>query len=817
MILSAIVVLLFAASAAAVRGFSRWLGRPLPPATLALFALLALLPFVPALRPGRTILPLDHVTLTAPWVPPGGGMPRNPYLNDVVSQMVPWNQAVRVALSEGSLPLRNRWNGAGMPLAANAQSAAFSPFTILTLFLPIPAAFLLAGAVKLLLAMAGMSLWTRELGASRAASAFAAVAFALSMTFCQWILFPHTGVFCFWPWMLFLLERTRDAQGRGRAVAASILVLAGAALAGHPETLALGVLFVALWILLRRAMRDLPDVRVIARCFLGAGLAAAGLTAFVLIPTALAIRASNRMVLAALPHWSGFFSLAPHGPIWRGVSTAFFPRSLGDLTHVPQLAGATGAFPEMALGYFSLAGWAATLLFLRPGSPRPRASWALAILLVFGLGAAVAMWPFAEIFGAIPAVRHVFPLRFYSWIALAGPALAALELDRYAKDRSRGSRAAWFAAAAPLLLAAAAILWFLHLRPEWVEPRHLAYQRRELLIAVGLLGCAAALAFVAGPRRGLYVTGLGALCAADLLHQWRSHYWTFPAALFYPETPLVRHLRGLPAPFRTAGAGNALFPNLNVFAGAEDVRTHDPVERRDYVAFLDAAAGFPPPDYFKKLGRVDAPVLDFLNVRALVVGKGGPSPGGRWRKTYSGDDGDVYENPAVLPRAFVPERVRLVVPAPGFGNEPMADANAAFGPAFAEIAANPDFRATAWVLSDRSAEVSGGEAELARYEETTNAVSFDASVPTEADGAWIVVSIVQDGGWSAKDAQGRDLEVRRANGPFLAVRLPPGDIRVRLRYSPPGFLTGLAISGATVLVLAGVAARRRGRDARGRS
>ena len=811
MILSAIVLVLFAAAAAAVRAFSRWLARPLPPATLALFALLALVPLAKAFLPGQTILPLEHVTLTAPWASPGGRGPINPYLNDVVYQMAPWNEAVRLALAGGELPLRNRWNGAGMPLAANAQSAAFSPFTWLTLFLPIPAAFLLAACGKLLLAMAGMGLWTRELGASRAASTFAGVAFGLSMTFCQWILFPHTGVFCFWPWMLFLLERSRDAQGRGRAVAASILVLAAAALAGHPETLALGVLFAALWILLRRGMRDLPDATAVARRFVGAGIAAAGLTAFVLLPTVLAIRASNRMVLAALPHWSGFFSLAPHGPIWRGVATPFFPRSLGDLTHAPPLAGVTGAFPEMALGYFGLAGWAAALLFFRPGSPRARASFALVILLACGLGVAVALWPFAEIFGAIPAIRHVFPLRFYSWIALAGPALAALELDRYARDRARGPRPAVFAAAMPILLAAAAFLWFRHLRPEWTDPVALAYQRRELIIAALLLGSAAALALLAGPRRGLYVAGLGVLCAADLMHQWRSHYRTFPTSLFYPETPLLRHLRGLPAPFRTAGATTALFPDTNVFAGVEDIRTHDPVERRDYVVFLDATAGFPPGDYFKRLGRVDAPVMDFLNVRALVVERGGAPPGGRWRRTYSGDDGDVYENPDVLPRVFVPERVRLVAAPPP--KEPLADANAAFGAAFADIAANPDFRATAWVLSDRDAEVPGGEASITAYTEGTNAASFDASVPGP-EGAWVVLSIVQDGGWTASDREGRALRVDRANGPFLALRLPPGDTHVRLEYSPPGFRAGSWISAITVVVLAAALARSRARRRR---
>ena len=205
------------------------------------------------------------------------------------------------------------------------------------------------------------------------------------------------------------------------------------------------------------------------------------------MPTALAIRASNRMVLTALPHWSGAFSLAPHGPVGRGVATAFFPRSLGDLIHTPQIAGVTAAFPEMALGYFGIVGWAAALLFVRPGGPRAPASWVLLGLIVCGLGAAVALWPFAEIFGAVPVLRHVFPLRFYSWIALAGPALAALELDRYARDRAEGPRAAWGAAAVALGLAGAAVVWHMHLRPELTAPGALGFQKRQLAITLGLL------------------------------------------------------------------------------------------------------------------------------------------------------------------------------------------------------------------------------------------------------------------------------------------------------------------------------------------
>ena len=802
------VLLLLAASSVVLGAIGKILARPIPIAFLALFATLSLVPFAKGFRPGATSLPLEHVTLTTPWLHLGSGPPKNPYLNDVASQMLPWTEAVRRAFAEGSLPLRDRWNGAGMALAANGQSAAFSPFTLLALALPLPSAYLAAACLKLLLAASGMWLWTRELSASRGAAVFAAVAYAFSMAFAQWIFFPQTSVLALWPWILFLMERARDRDGGRRAVALLIAVLALSVLAGHPETLAVGIVFAALWIAARYTLRDLDgrQAGTATRTLLVGGLGAAGLTAFLLLPTLFAIGASNRAALTARPHWDAQLSFAPHAPFWRGMATAFFPRSIGDLIHTPQLSGATGAFPEMALGYFGLVGWAAALLVLRPGSPRRPTSWALLFLMGCGLAIATALWPFAEIFGAIPILNRVFPLRFYCWIALAGPALAALELDRYVRDRARGARAAWSAAVAPAVLGVAAVAWFLHVRPELTAEGALGFQKRQLAVALGLLGLALVVGAVSGARGGLLVAGLATLGAADLLYQWRSHYRAFPSALFYPETPLVRHLRAQSEPgrFRVAGAGTALYPNTNVFAGVEDIRTHDPVERRDYVAFLDATAGFPPGDYFKKLGDPGAPSLDFLNVRSLVVQKGSTSPGGRWRRTYAGDDGEVYENPSVLARAFIPRRVRLV--AGTGGREPRPDANAAFGPAFADIARNRDFAQTAWILAGREGEAPGGDARISGYREWTNGAAFDADAAADA---WVVLSLVQDGGWSARDVAGKALPLFRANGPFLAIHISAGKTSVRLRYRPPGFVSGSWISAATLLLLGVMALRAR--------
>jgi len=61
----------------------------------------------------------------------------------------------------------------------------------------------------------------------------------------------------------------------------------------------------------------------------------------------------------------------------------------------------------------------------------------------------------------------------------------------------------------------------------------------------------------------------------------------------------------------------------------------------------------------------------------------------------------------------------------------------------------------------------------------------------------------------ARDAAGRAMPLSRANGPFLALKVPAGKTHVRMRYRPPGFVPGAWISGATLVILAAVGLLRR--------
>jgi hypothetical protein len=762
------LLLLYAVGVAAAAGIAASVGRRVPWRELLFFVVLPLLFAFPGFFQGGTILPVDHARAIVPWEAGRSAIVRyNENLNDAITQFAPWAKAVRMAWKEGSLPLRDRWNGCGTPLAANGQSAAFAPWTFLLFAVPLAPGFNVLVAWKIFFALCGTWLWLRELHVRTVAALFGAVAFALSFSMSPWLLFPQTSVLMLFPWILFAIERLRDPTSSGRAFAALTLLLAVWPLAGHVETVASFSLLGGSCLAFRALWGDFPKDRRVWRALVSSALVAGGLSAFALLPQALAIQASQRFASVRHPFWAALFSWKPHGPLWPGAWLTLFPGSLGDAIRSPMLPDAPASPSELGLAHVGVIGAACILLVFRPGSPRRPAGRALLALLAFGLLAGTAMWPFFEMTTLIPGLRMMFPLRWLSWAAFAGAALAALELDRLAADLARNRRSAIALLFATAFLALLAWIWFARHREAYIATDALDAHRRALRLALAALG-AGAIASAAAWRsrlaaRALPLALLLAL-TAELFWQGRRLYRFGSPADLYPETPLVAFLHRQPGPFRVVGEGSALFPSSNVFAGLEDIRTHDPVERADYVQFLDRCCGYAPGDYFKQLRDVNAPALDYLNVRYLVAAPGRPRPGARWRPVYSGADGSVFENTEARPPVF---------PAEGAG------------PAVLE------------------------------YTERTNRalVRFRGASSRPAP---FQTSLVDDGGWSVRSGSGRLLEKTRRYPPFLSFDLPPGETEARLAYSPPGFLPGSAISLSALSAVLAFAIHRWRRGARAR-
>jgi len=103
---------------------------------------------------------------------------RNDLVSDPLTQFLPWLTSVRAQWFSGHLPLWNPDAFAGAPLLANDQSAAFSPFTLVTLPFAPAHGYSLAMLLKLVVAGVGMGAFLRQLRVGYGAAVVAGVAYA---------------------------------------------------------------------------------------------------------------------------------------------------------------------------------------------------------------------------------------------------------------------------------------------------------------------------------------------------------------------------------------------------------------------------------------------------------------------------------------------------------------------------------------------------------------------------------------------------------------------------------------------------------------
>src|SRR5687768_15832109 len=110
--------------------------RPALAAAL-LYAALAILFVSPGLLPGRTLSNSDTLWFEPPWVsakPAALTVPSNPDLGDASRYLQPFLRRTADAMPD--VPLWSPSLMSGRPLAANAQSAVFGPYTLPAYVLP---------------------------------------------------------------------------------------------------------------------------------------------------------------------------------------------------------------------------------------------------------------------------------------------------------------------------------------------------------------------------------------------------------------------------------------------------------------------------------------------------------------------------------------------------------------------------------------------------------------------------------------------------------------------------------------------------------
>ena len=799
---------------------------------LLLLLLLAMLLFWPAVVGGRALLPTDLIfsvdPLWQPLAPEGFDLPGNHHLSDQVYQFFPWRVFTFRSFAQGYVPLWNPYTNGGVPLIGNAQSAVFSPFSLIGSLLPLPASFVVTAILRLWVAGFFTFLFARRIGIGKHGAMLSMVAFAFSGPMIVWLGHPHSFVLAWLPAMLWaterlLAEKRSPTVSRSADIAVLGLFIAAQFLGGHPETsFHIGLAWAAYTLFRigvlgwkKEALRHLG--RVTAAALIGIALAAVQLWPF-LEAMAHSETLAFRMADTSTQTW--WQHLLFDWQKWPTVVTALLPRYFG----VPMDKSYFYPFGNYASQYIGVLPLALALtavfygLRKRLGANR-KYILGFVILAVVSIGIALD-FPLFNLIDHLPLFNISVSQRLRMVYAFSVAILAGFGVDGL-QDKTCWrvvGRVLLGLAVLNLLLNVGGYLGITLFEKDLVQmarrriegswgspyysrPIEYYYTGIQTLIDDGrarflpnnfwmYVPILTALAW-AVLRWWKKKSGMGwrylvwGIAAVDLvLAGWAFHPTTAVRDIF-PEPDAVRFVRQDAGLYRMSGMGMVLYPNSGMMFGLADVRGYDTVVSQRYVDLYDRIRGTARFTFHSLLVDPQSPLLDLLNVKYVLADR---PLDGRWELAY--DDGTpvkVYRNPDVLPRAFVVYRAEIV---DGAARSLARTTDGAF-----------DFRG-AVVLEETPA----GWGEPPAVDEAPvvritgyrpNRVSIE--VETTRDGLLVLTDTFAPG-WKAR-VDGQKTKVYVADHAFRAVVVPAGAHQVEFVYQPSSFWGGAAISLVTAIVV----------------
>ncbi|MEO8381127.1 MAG: YfhO family protein [Acidobacteriota bacterium] len=763
------LLLLYGVTALGLLGLAHRYVRPLSaPAALVLLVLpMGLLG--PALVTGRVYGPVDilyeYDPLSAVGQRYGMTGAHNPSAVDIISEFFPWRLAVRESFRRGEWPLWNGYNLCGHPLAAEAQSAPYSPFTWIACLLPAAVSMSYSAAIVLFLAGLGAFLFARELECREGVAFLAAVGWSLAASI---VLYSLTAMGFATAYLALLLVATHRIAARPGVASGALLttVLSLTLLAGHPESLYLDVLVASAYGAFELVRRRERPWRAIAAAA-GAGLATLLVCAVFLLPLLEAIPQS-----AEYRRKSGRTAAREiSGPqVLAGLATNVFPQLHVRSWESPRLsyvAAETGAVGSILLGLAVYALW-------RVRGPR---TWFFGALALFGIAVGSGWPPLLNVLRRFPLFGITQLERFVFAAALALVILAALAFEEIL--RRRDDRAAALTLAVVLLFLSAGAFWIA--RNVVLGPA--TYGHHRLFAELFFLAMAAALFGWKPPLRVLVPALLGLVCAQRVLSEMDT-FRTYPAEVASPPIPLLANWKEIREPFRAVGVATTLPPATNTFYGFEDPRGYEALTLGTFVA-TDPLWCSRHGIWFNRVDDLTRPFLSFLNVRFAMQRAALPVPAG-WRTRAEESGTRLLENENVIERAFVPAQVALTDMTADDVVGRMWDVR--------------DFRSIAWIETDGAAEVRANGPGRVSVVSRTLGGRYLLDVTMEHDG-FVILSDTAWKGWRAW-IDGRAVKVGRANAAFLAIFVPQGHHSVRMQYRPRSFETGATITLATLLLIA---------------
>lgn len=754
--------------------------------------------------------------------PPGWVRPSNPLMSDAPFAYHPLLLQTRTDLSEGTLPLWNPYEGAGVPLLAWPQGAPLFPLTWLAFLLPFWSSLAWVAAAKLLLTSTGVYLFCRELRLRRGPSLLGAIAFAFGLYYVVWL--EHIDVTNVWAMLPWMFLATRWLCARGSLGAAALLGGLGGLcwLGGHPESQALVLGATAIYGALelvteaargkshvspsepRRTPTWATTIHGRAGLLIVALALGVGVSAVVTVPFLEFLHQSPKTQKGgpAVPIravWSFFFP-----ELWGSPNKAY--SGVGPLNYNERTAY-IGALP-LLLGVGAL------------GRHRSREQWFFVGLAVVCLATIYNTPIWASAVRSLPDGRVVQLSRLLIVVSFSGAVLAAHGLDRWLIGSARDRRQMlWIMA----IVAAIPVL-------AWI-PRHTdllsrlpsalgqvpAVHSAETSAAVVALGsvwrwflvCGVGIAGLVLARRvrspAFAVVLVIVITSADLVTLDRSYHGSIPLAEANPPVPTaIRYLQAHQGDARMTASGGVFWQKLSARYGLRDPRVGDQALRPSRYQRLWLSLGGTTLGDFTFFSA-EAPRAQLLAslfaVRYVLLSPGEPAPA--WVKpVLRTPGGTVALNPTALPRAWVAYNWRGAYAEPN-------DFALTLGSTTSQLLNQP-------VIEKAVTRPSGPTlpADPARVI-ATGPQSVTVEARAQRPGYLIIDDSVYPG-WHAL-LDGRSVRWTPANEAFRAVRIPAGRHVIRFTYRPASVLVGAVISLLCIVALLalggfGIVWLRRSRD-----
>lgn len=741
-------------------------------------------------------------------------------------QFYPWRQLAVEQIQAGHWPLWNPYLGAGTPLAANLQTAAFYPPNVLLLLMPVERA--LGWELALHVALAGLSAYYlgRTLGLSRFGALIVGLAYGGGgYIISRWV-FPSMVYAAAWlPLMLALAERLiqhtsfksqspESKAGTGIRywildIALLALIIALQFLAGHAQTSFYSAVIIAAFTLFRLARQQATIQKSRIRAFvlgIGSLLLAAlwgiALAAIQLLPTAELTRHSHRAGNLTDLTFAYELSFWP----WRLI-TLLAPDFFGNPARDEYWAYGTyweesafvGVLP-LILALAALAGWLS-----RQRGEGNRKTLAMVpfffllslLSLILAMGDHTPLYPL--LFRYVPGFGlFQAPARLMIGYALGMAFLAGVGADtlRLTPRTRTASRIIVVAGLGMAIAGTAARLALPAVRASFGDS----------MLRLGLtLALSAAVLLLQGRRlrRTRWRALVIALVVADLLaFGWGLAPGTDPSvyrnpvataeflttqpsgrihvSYAYGEETYNRYISlasyGSPDANHLQGLRESLSPNLNTVHHLPGIGNYDPLTiglYRDLYDILEEQ-----PDALDEI----RPVLNLFAARYVITNDQLELPLLYWAGPH------IYANNQALPGAFVVHQARVI-------EDEKARLDVLRDPGFdprSEVLLN---RSPSVALPPNASRAAGEQPNISREGPGRILIEVRLSEP-----GYLVLADTYYPGWRAT-VDGEPVEILAANHAFRAVQLDRGEHKVVFEYAPLSFRLGAWITAAAVLLL----------------